>query len=73
MKYKKSIIFLSIFISLVVFFYIEIAPEIKRVNENNAKIDESNKKLHDEMNRSFKNYESVYNEDTKTRYWTEVP
>ena len=58
---------------IVIFFIMEISPEIKRVNENNAKIEESNKKLHDEMNRSFKNYESEYNEDTKTTYWTEIP
>ena len=58
---------------IIVFFSMEIAPEIKRVSENNARIEESNKKLHEDMNRSFKNYESVYNEDTKTRYWNEIP
>ncbi len=40
MKYKKTIIFLSFFVLLLVFFYTEVAPEIKRINENNQKIKE---------------------------------
>lgn len=71
MKYKKSIIFLSIFILLVVFFYIEIAPEIKRVSENNAKIEEQNKQVI--KDRAFGNYDCTYYPDQKVRNCIKIP
>lgn len=73
MKYTKTIIFLIFVILILVFFYAEVAPEIKRINDNNKKIVQNNRQLHDDMDRSFKNYESTYNENTKTRYWNEIP
>ena len=57
MKHIKKIIFFSFLILAVIFFYAEIAPEIKRINDNNKKIEELNQIVHDEMNQSFKNYE----------------